>query len=81
MAYLDLRVFLSIHTCGLTSLEPNLTAVAWRAKKLEQWHWSPLNFFNGSHGIAVFYSGSQRIFSNFFKISHYIDFLDTCLEH
>ena len=32
MTYLDLRVFLSFYTCLLTSLEPNLTTVAWRAK-------------------------------------------------
>jgi len=33
MTYLDLRVFLTFYTCSLTPLEPNLTAVAWRAKK------------------------------------------------
>ena len=33
MTYLDLRVFLTFHTYGLTPLEPNLTVVAWRAKK------------------------------------------------
>jgi len=35
MAYLDLRIFLTFHTCGLTALESKLTAVAWRAKKVE----------------------------------------------
>jgi hypothetical protein len=34
IAYLDLRVFLTFHTCSLTPLEPNLTVVAWRAKKV-----------------------------------------------
>jgi hypothetical protein len=33
IAYLDLRIFLTFHTCCLTPLEPSLTAVAWRAKK------------------------------------------------
>ena len=33
MTYLDLRVFLTFHTCSLTTLEPKLTAVAWRAQK------------------------------------------------
>jgi hypothetical protein len=35
IAYLDLRVFLTFHTCSLTPLEPNLTAVAWTAKKFK----------------------------------------------
>jgi hypothetical protein len=34
MAYLELRVFLFLHTCVLAPLEPNLTAVAWRATKI-----------------------------------------------
>ena len=34
MTYLDLRVFLTFHTCSLTPLEPKLTAVAWRAQKV-----------------------------------------------
>jgi hypothetical protein len=33
IAYLDLRVFSIFHTCSLTPLEPNLTAVAWKATK------------------------------------------------
>ena len=33
MIYLGLRVFLTFHTCSLTTLEPKLTAVAWRAQK------------------------------------------------
>ena len=32
--YLHLMVFLTFHTCGLTPLEPNLTAVGWRAKNI-----------------------------------------------
>ena len=32
MTYLDLRVFLTFYTSSLTTLEPNLTAVARRAK-------------------------------------------------
>jgi len=40
-------------------------------KKLEQWRWSPLNFFSGSQGIAIFYNGSQGIPSLFsFLKSH-----------
>jgi len=31
--YLNLRVFLSFHTCSLTVLEPKLTEVAWRTQK------------------------------------------------
>ena len=62
MIYLDLRVFSTFHTYSLTSLEPNLTAVVWRAKKkLEQWRWSPLNFFSGSQGITIFFNGSRGI--------------------
>jgi len=48
MAYLDLIVFSTFYPYSLTPLEPNLTAVAWRAKKfgavalksakLFQWH-------------------------------------------
>ena len=34
MAYGDLRVFSTFHPCSLTPLEPNLTAAAWRAKKV-----------------------------------------------
>ena len=34
MTYLNLRVFSTFHTCSLTALEPKLTAVAWRAKKV-----------------------------------------------
>jgi len=30
-------------------------------KKLEQWRWRPLNFFRGSHGIAIFFNGTQGI--------------------
>ena len=33
ITYLELRIFSTFHTCSLTPLEPNLTAVAWRAKK------------------------------------------------
>ena len=28
-------------------------------KKLEQWRWRPLNFFRGTHRIAIFYNGTQ----------------------
>ena len=33
MTYLDIRVFLTFHTCSLTVLELKVTAVAWMAKK------------------------------------------------
>jgi len=33
IAYSHIRVFFTFHTRSLTPLEPNLTVVAWRAKK------------------------------------------------
>ena len=30
-------------------------------KKLEQWHWKPLNFYRGTQGIAIFFNGTQEI--------------------
>jgi hypothetical protein len=55
MTYLDLRVFSTFHTCSLTPLESNMTAVAWRAKKkLEQWRWSPPNFFSTHKKLRSF---------------------------
>ena len=33
MAYLDLRIFLTFHTCSLTPLEPNLTGSGMEGKK------------------------------------------------
>ena len=35
MTYLDIRVFLTFYTYSLTALKPKLTAVAWRAQKVE----------------------------------------------
>ena len=34
MTYLDLRVFSTFHTCSLTPLELNLTAMTWKGKKV-----------------------------------------------
>ena len=33
LTYLDIRVFSTFHTYSLTTLEPKLMAVAWRAQK------------------------------------------------
>jgi len=35
IAYLDLRVFLTFHTCSLTPLEPNLTEVRVEGKRVQ----------------------------------------------
>jgi 16S rRNA C967 or C1407 C5-methylase (RsmB/RsmF family) len=57
ITYLDLRVFLTFHTCTLTPLEPNLTVVAWRAKKFGAVALKSTKFFSGTEEIANFYNG------------------------
>ena len=66
MTYLDLRVFLTFHTCSLTPLEPNLTAVAWRKKNWSsdiKDHWT---FLGTYRGFWSFY-GSHAILSNSYR--------------
>jgi len=55
MTYLDLRAFLTFYTCSLTPLEPNLTAVTWRAKKVETVALKTAEFFHSIAGITIFF--------------------------
>ena len=53
IAYLDLRVFSTIHTRSLTPLEPNMTEVAWRAKEFRAVTPVRTRFFNDLWIITV----------------------------
>ena len=59
IANLDPRVFLTFHTRSLTPLEPNLTEVAWRAKKFRAVAHVKTQLFNDLWVITNFYNDTQ----------------------
>ena len=62
MTYLDIRVFSTFHTCSFTALEPKLTAVAWREKKIEAVTLKTAELFSrNTQGTVIFFNDTQEI--------------------